>query len=208
MLSFSLPGTETSHHPAKTAPTHTLTFSTTTIKDTIPPSLCPSITILPSSAAPFPYPICRGEGGEEWLGGPLWSPAVPYSILLAHCLCKPGAAMASVYGPDYTLSQTTPTPCRGRFITPTADLSALRGCFHFPINSSMTMIAPHRVVRPTLEADPHLKRKRSVGAGLAPRRQVCTHTPFSSDAAGGAQAKDTKRESQKQSRNIANISYQ
>src|SRR6266568_8288162 len=23
------------------------------------------------------YPSCRGEGGDEWLGGPLWSPAVP-----------------------------------------------------------------------------------------------------------------------------------
>jgi hypothetical protein len=22
-------------------------------------------------------PACRGEGGVEWLGGPLWSPAVP-----------------------------------------------------------------------------------------------------------------------------------
>ncbi len=24
-----------------------------------------------------PIDICRGEGGEEWRGGPLWSPAMP-----------------------------------------------------------------------------------------------------------------------------------
>jgi hypothetical protein len=49
----------------------------------------------PSRISPTPPPSRRGEGGDEGRGGPLWSPALPYRILVANCRCKPSAALAS-----------------------------------------------------------------------------------------------------------------
>jgi hypothetical protein len=43
-------------------------------------------------------------------------------------------------GADDAMFQTTPAHCRGRFIVPTAALSARAGYFHFRILSSMTII--------------------------------------------------------------------
>jgi hypothetical protein len=54
-------------------------------------------------------------------------------------------------GDDDAMKHTTPTPCRGRLIVPTAALSALEGFFHVRSISSMTMIAPDGVGQPTPE---------------------------------------------------------
>ncbi|HLZ80929.1 MAG TPA: hypothetical protein VKP04_04800 [Ktedonobacteraceae bacterium] len=45
-------------------------------------------------------------------------------------------------GTDYANAQNTPNICRGRFIVPTADLSALYGCSIILIILSMTITAP------------------------------------------------------------------
>jgi hypothetical protein len=44
------------------------------MKDTKFCQLLKNLTLHPSEGK---YPNRRGEGGEEWSGGPLWSPAVP-----------------------------------------------------------------------------------------------------------------------------------
>jgi hypothetical protein len=45
-------------------------------------------------------------------------------------------------GPNYAYEQTAPDSRRGRFIEPTADLSALYGCPHISIIPSMYIIDP------------------------------------------------------------------
>jgi putative flippase GtrA len=55
---------------------------------------------------------------------------------------EPRQANENNLGPSYTNTQNTPANSRGRFIAPSADLSALLGCPPIPSNSSMTIIAP------------------------------------------------------------------
>jgi hypothetical protein len=48
-------------------------------------------------------------------------------------------------GPNYAYEQTAPDTRRGRFIAPSADLSALYGCPHISIIPSMYIIDPLRI---------------------------------------------------------------
>jgi hypothetical protein len=82
---------------------------------------------------------------------------------------------------DYELSRNNPTICRGRFIAPIADLSALGGCSDTQMNVLKLIIGPLSPItlkdgNPRLAGVMHHPRKKA--ASSMPRPAIRTLSPM------------------------------